>query len=221
MGEANTTQSSPTRVSGRQPSLLGPWLATGLGLLAFQIAPEASIVDPAYAATPTLHIGLAAPDVGTSLANLASNSQLLLVAAPPKPVASAASALSAMQLNPRLSLEAGALPSVVDRLFQVTGTPVRPMPRTTDATTVPNQSGKSMNARWADLRHCEATSDYEAINNSGKYRGAYQFDLSTWESVGGSGDPAVATEIEQDKRARILFERRGPAPWPECGRFLE
>lgn len=78
-----------------------------------------------------------------------------------------------------------------------------------------------MNERWADLRHCEATSDYEAINNSGKYRGAYQFDQATWESVGGTGDPAFASTIEQDKRARVLYERRGSAPWPECGRFLE
>ncbi len=220
MGEAVTNQSSSARVLGRPPSLLGPWLATGLGLLALQVAPEASVVDPAYAATPSLHVGLAAPHVGAGLANLTA-SQQLFVAAPPTPVASATSALSAMQLNPRLELASSALPSAVDRLFQVTGTPVRPLPRTTDATTIPNQSGKSMNERWADLRHCEATSDYEAINNSGKYRGAYQFDLPTWESVGGTGDPAVATEIEQDKRARILFERRGPAPWPECGSLLE
>ena len=74
--------------------------------------------------------------------------------------------------------------------------------------------------RWEALRFCESTHDYTAVSASGAYRGAYQFDFKTWETVGGSGDPAVAPPDEQDARARELYARRGDQPWPLCGRFL-
>ena len=74
--------------------------------------------------------------------------------------------------------------------------------------------------RWAALRRCESTDDYQAVNPSGTYRGAYQFDYATWQTVGGTGDPAAAPPEEQDARARELYARRGHQPWPECGRFL-
>ncbi len=74
--------------------------------------------------------------------------------------------------------------------------------------------------QWASLRHCEATGNYQAVNPSGTYRGAYQFDQRTWESVGGTGDPAAASPAEQDLRAYILYDARGSQPWPRCGRFL-
>ncbi|HSH31673.1 MAG TPA: transglycosylase family protein [Candidatus Saccharimonadales bacterium] len=67
------------------------------------------------------------------------------------------------------------------------------------------------------LRNCESGGDYGAVSRSGKYRGAYQFDQQTWESVGGSGDPAAASPAEQDARARDLMARRGNSPWPTCG----
>jgi hypothetical protein len=50
------------------------------------------------------------------------------------------------------------------------------------------------------------------------YRGKYQFDVQTWSSVGGSGDPAAASEAEQDMRAAMLYGRAGASPWPVCGR---
>ena len=49
------------------------------------------------------------------------------------------------------------------------------------------------------------------------YRGKYQFDYGTWASVGGSGDPAAAPEVEQDYRAALLYVRGGSSPWPICG----
>ncbi|MCP3848619.1 MAG: hypothetical protein GY694_00065 [Gammaproteobacteria bacterium] len=67
---------------------------------------------------------------------------------------------------------------------------------------------------------CESSGRYHITNASGKYRGAYQFDQATWESVGGVGDPAAASPAEQDLRASILYSSRGSQPWPECGRFL-
>jgi hypothetical protein len=73
---------------------------------------------------------------------------------------------------------------------------------------------------WAKLRNCESGGNYQAVSASGKYRGAYQFDQRTWESVGGVGDPADAPPEEQDLRARILYSRSGNRPWPVCGRYL-
>ena len=73
---------------------------------------------------------------------------------------------------------------------------------------------------WAKLRNCESSGNYRALSPGGLYRGAYQFDLRTWEAVGGTGDPIDAAPAEQDLRAQILYDRRGRQPWPVCGRFL-
>lgn len=64
---------------------------------------------------------------------------------------------------------------------------------------------------------CESGGDPTAVSAGGSYRGKYQFDQGTWESVGGSGDPAAAPEAEQDYRAALLYERAGSSPWPICG----
>lgn len=64
---------------------------------------------------------------------------------------------------------------------------------------------------------CESGGDPTAVSSDGAYRGKYQFDFGTWESVGGSGDPAAAPEQEQDYRAALLYARAGSSPWPVCG----
>ncbi len=64
---------------------------------------------------------------------------------------------------------------------------------------------------------CESGGDPTAVSSDGTYRGKYQFDYGTWESVGGSGDPAAAPEPEQDYRAALLYSRSGSSPWPVCG----
>ena len=68
------------------------------------------------------------------------------------------------------------------------------------------------------LAACESSGDPQARN--GKYTGLYQFDVPTWQSVGGSGEPGQASAAEQTLRARLLYAARGRAPWPECGRLL-
>ncbi len=75
-------------------------------------------------------------------------------------------------------------------------------------------------AQWAALRDCESGGNYQAVSPSGLYRGAFQFDLGTWATVGGSGDPAAASPAEQDHRAQVLWSQRGPSPWPICGQYL-
>jgi hypothetical protein len=64
---------------------------------------------------------------------------------------------------------------------------------------------------------CESGGDPTAVSSDGSYRGKYQFDYGTWESVGGSGDPAAAPEQEQDYRAALLYSQSGSSPWPVCG----
>ena len=67
------------------------------------------------------------------------------------------------------------------------------------------------------IARCESRGDPTAVSDDGVYRGKYQFDLATWRSAGGTGDPALASEREQDRRARALAAQRGTDPWPVCG----
>jgi len=68
------------------------------------------------------------------------------------------------------------------------------------------------------IAQCESHGNPRAISAGGTYRGKYQFSFSTWASVGGKGDPAAASETEQDRRAAILYRTGGPGHWPVCGR---
>lgn len=76
--------------------------------------------------------------------------------------------------------------------------------------------------RWA-LRtvDCESEFDPRAFNAAGPFYGLWQFTQSTWEWMGGSGDPRDASVEEQTQRAWQLFLiwKRGkvPPPWPRCG----
>ena len=73
-------------------------------------------------------------------------------------------------------------------------------------------------AHLAAIAGCESGGNPRAISAGGTYRGKYQFSFATWRSVGGTGDPAQASEAEQDRRAAILYRRDGPGQWPVCGR---
>jgi hypothetical protein len=76
--------------------------------------------------------------------------------------------------------------------------------------------GVSM-ATLESIASCESGGDPTIVSSDGTYRGKYQFDFGTWESVGGSGDPAAAPEAEQDYRAALLYAQAGSSPWPVCG----
>jgi hypothetical protein len=69
----------------------------------------------------------------------------------------------------------------------------------------------------AAIAACESGGNPQAIGGGGQYRGLFQFDVATWQSVGGQGDPAAATVAEQVKRAQILYAQAGPGEWPVCG----
>lgn len=67
------------------------------------------------------------------------------------------------------------------------------------------------------IASCESGGNPAAISADGSYRGKYQFSFETWAAVGGSGDPAAASEAEQDYRAALLYAQSGSSPWPVCG----
>ena len=71
--------------------------------------------------------------------------------------------------------------------------------------------------RLEAIAACESGGDPSAIGGGGLYRGKCQFDAQTWASVGGTGDPAAAPEVEQDRRAAMLYAQSGATPWPVCG----
>ena len=93
--------------------------------------------------------------------------------------------------------------------YVTTGSPYVP-----PAQTATIHAGSTLEA----IAQCESGGNPSAVDPSGTYRGKYQFDIPTWQSVGGSGDPAAASEAEQDRRAAMLYARSGSAPWPVCGR---
>lgn len=73
---------------------------------------------------------------------------------------------------------------------------------------------------WAALARCESGGRPGATDPSGTYGGLYQFDVQTWQSLGGSGRPQDAPGPEQTYRAKKLYVQRGASPWPHCGRTL-
>jgi hypothetical protein len=64
---------------------------------------------------------------------------------------------------------------------------------------------------------CESKNDPHAIGGGGAYRGMFQFSVSTWSVVGGTGDPVAASRWEQTWRAWLLLSRHGSGHWPVCG----
>jgi len=73
----------------------------------------------------------------------------------------------------------------------------------------------------AKIAECESGGNPTAVSPSGEYRGKYQFSQATWESLGGTGDPAEADENVQDMYAAGLYQQRGLAPWPACSQQVQ
>jgi hypothetical protein len=68
---------------------------------------------------------------------------------------------------------------------------------------------------WAQLRNCESGGNYTENSGNGYY-GAYQFSLSTWNSLGLGGVPSQAAPAAQDAAAVRLQVRAGWRSWPMC-----
>jgi peptidoglycan hydrolase-like protein with peptidoglycan-binding domain len=88
-----------------------------------------------------------------------------------------------------------------------------PRPAASKAPAVGGSIGRILDA----IASCESGGDPTAVGGGGRYRGLYQFDQQTWESLGGSGDPAAASPADQTRRAAMLYSQRGASAWPTCG----
>jgi hypothetical protein len=73
---------------------------------------------------------------------------------------------------------------------------------------------------WYRLRMCESGNNYARVSSTGKYRGAYQYDVATWANYGGYVYPDQAPAEVQDAKARETQARRGWSPWPTCASKL-
>ena len=85
--------------------------------------------------------------------------------------------------------------------------------------------GSRCGGNFACFQQCtleiESHGNYGAVSPGGTYRGAWQFDQSTWDSnAAASGrpdlvgvDPATAQPGDQDAIAHDLYQRRGNQPW--------
>ena len=72
---------------------------------------------------------------------------------------------------------------------------------------------------FAALADCESGGNY-SINTGNGYYGAYQFSLSTWQSLGYEGYPHQASPAVQDQAARELQALYGWGQWPGCSWYL-
>jgi Transglycosylase-like domain len=83
----------------------------------------------------------------------------------------------------------------------------------------PGSGSASLSGGWACIAAHESGGNPHAVS-AGGYYGMFQFSLSTWHSVGGSGNPANASAQEQLTRAQMLQARSGWGQWStaaSCG----
>jgi uncharacterized protein YabE (DUF348 family) len=105
----------------------------------------------------------------------------------------------------------------VDQVVQV-GTKPKPASSGGSGSGGGSVGGGVDSLNWPALARCESGGNPRAANPAGYY-GLYQFSLSTWRSVGGSGNPINASPGEQLYRAKLLYKRGGAGQWG-CGRHL-
>lgn len=80
-------------------------------------------------------------------------------------------------------------------------------------------SSAAAGGAWAALAQCESGGNPSTNTGNGFY-GMYQFTLSTWQGLGGSGLPSQASAAEQTALAQKLQARSGWGQWPACARKL-
>lgn len=121
------------------------------------------------------------------------------------------------------------VPEAPTTTVPATTTTTEPEPEPTTVPTVPPRrpsttttrylreeaTTRSSSSQLASIRACESGSNYATDTGNGYY-GAYQFSMSTWRSVGGSGNPAHASPAEQDMRAQMMLDQGRRGEWPNC-----
>ncbi len=189
------------------------------GICAAFVAPSASLAMPRIRHTRTL-----------------SNKSSTRLIRAPRPVAGGGSVFQAPGLDglPHVSLidfSAASLPAVMTTPVTATTVttapavaalsaaihppPVNPAPVTpvhVAAAPPIRASGATLGGAFACIRSRESGGNY-ATNTGNGYYGAYQFKLSTWRSVGGTGLPNQAPPAVQDALAQRLQQRSGWGQW--------
>jgi len=219
--QATTSPASTTTVVG--PVANADPGATGVGATVGEADGATSTTSPQPTLVPPTQPGSTVPDPTVPLASTTTVGQVPAggPANPPAPARSARPVVfdSALLSVDPASHSDGRLAAVEVSLTErpivaapITTTPDEPMPH-----------GPS-DAALAELRRCESSGDYGAVSWGGTYRGAYQFDQRTWDSVASrwlprlvGTDPASAAPADQDRLARALYDERGWNPWPTCG----
>lgn len=97
--------------------------------------------------------------------------------------------------------------------------------RVSDISGVPGNVPGNVRQLLFNIMICESSGNPREIEAPGGNGGAlghyglFQFDIPTWQSVGGSGSPLDASPEEQWKRAVILYQQRGLQPWECAGKL--
>jgi type IV secretory pathway VirB10-like protein len=72
---------------------------------------------------------------------------------------------------------------------------------------------------WDRLAQCESGGNW-SINTGNGYYGGIQFNLESWEWVGGTGYPHEASRETQIEMGKRLHARQGWSAWPACSKKL-
>ena len=93
--------------------------------------------------------------------------------------------------------------------------------RVPDIPGAPDDFPDNLRQIFYNIMMCESGGNPHIIEQPGGnggplgHYGLFQFDIPTWESVGGHGNPIDASPEEQWMRAYLLYRQRGFQPW-EC-----
>jgi hypothetical protein len=93
--------------------------------------------------------------------------------------------------------------------------------RVPDVPGAPDDFPENLRQIFYAIMMCESGGNPRIIEEPGGnggplgHYGLFQFDIPTWESVGGHGNPIDASPEEQWMRAYMLYRQRGFQPW-EC-----
>ena len=73
---------------------------------------------------------------------------------------------------------------------------------------------------WTALAACESGGNPDAVSSGGRYHGAFQFSVATWQGLGYPGSPTDHPYAVQLEAAQRLQARSGWGQWPRCSRRL-
>jgi hypothetical protein len=78
-------------------------------------------------------------------------------------------------------------------------------------------------AVWDQLAQCESGGDW-SINTGNGYYGGLQFNLGTWQAMGGGAYAALPSEASREEQIAVATKLRdangGYGAWPACSASL-